>query len=264
MMSDLMTTLLPMIMQIMAALSSTESATAAAATSSAAPAKQANAASTSTDPIGDLLSGLYTGSSDDTAAAAAPTAEKANKKNDTEDAPGGSASAVDSAAKLAVRELLGADGLELVERGEVMARRAGGILGELLVDGDLLSRRADFSPVWAEVKKLGNGEWTRRDVHDDFAPVWQSFSAMVDEALGQASPAKRSNGSKASDFARAAMRFGAKTFFRGGSNLRRSTDAHGKRAEHDWQPLLSAAGDFAKTQMSEWTTALNEHAQRKA
>ncbi|PWN91873.1 hypothetical protein FA10DRAFT_77024 [Acaromyces ingoldii] len=90
----------------------------------------------------------------------------------------------------------------------------------------LLEARADFAPVWTEIKKLGNAHFDtpqRRDASEGFAPVWSSFRDMVDSAYAEGD---------------------AKT--------------HDKRAPLptvDTKPFAQ----FAKDQMKEWTVALNEH-----
>lgn len=114
-----------------------------------------------------------------------------------------------------------------------------------------LTARADFKPVWDELKKVGNSHFhmDRRDAAAGLTPVWSSFRDMVDGAysngLDRRSPSPKVD---TSAFSHAAAQYMKQTFFH-----------HDRRSMDHYQPLIKAAGSFAKDQMQEWTEALNEH-----
>lgn len=145
------------------------------------------------------------------------------------------------------------------------------LLGNLL-SGDNSSqssnsnnKRADFQPVWSELKNLGNKHFSasaaaeRRDGSASFTPVWTSFRDMVDDAYKHGvqrrsplpSPSPKVD---TSAFTHAAATFMKQTIFK----------QHDRRAINgeQFQPLMNAAGSFAKSQMKEWTDALNEHSSK--
>ncbi|PWN37697.1 uncharacterized protein FA14DRAFT_18020 [Meira miltonrushii] len=126
------------------------------------------------------------------------------------------------------------------------------------------NKRADFQPVWTELKNLGNKQFAsahaeRRDANSGFTPVWTSFRDMVDDAYAHGvqrrsplpSPSPKVD---TSAFTHAAANFVKQTIFK----------QHDRRAINgeQFQPLIHAAGSFAKSQMQEWTDALNEHSSK--
>lgn len=126
------------------------------------------------------------------------------------------------------------------------------------------NKRADFQPVWTELKNLGNTHFAsahaeRRDANSGFTPVWTSFRDMVDDAYAHGvqrrsplpSPSPKVD---TSAFTHAAANFMKQTIFK----------QHDRRAFNgeQFQPLMHAAGSFAKSQMKEWTDALNEHSSK--
>lgn len=127
----------------------------------------------------------------------------------------------------------------------------------------ILSARADFEPVWNEVKALGNQHFTRSvnsEAHsadlvarNELTPVWTSFRDMIDATYAEDHAASSANQRRSplpdvdtSAFAHASAQFLKQKVF-------------GKR-DADLQPLTQAATKFAKTQMQEWTDALNAKA----
>ncbi|CAO1626669.1 unnamed protein product [Sympodiomycopsis kandeliae] len=131
---------------------------------------------------------------------------------------------------------------------------------------EVLKARADFTPVWSEVKKLGNAQFSkvsnnvaeRSDEDGSFNNVWSTFRDMIDASI-DADKKQASNGSKRSPspavdvkpFADAATKWAQK-------NLAHDRE-HTKRDLQQFQPLANAAAGFAKKQMQEWTAALNKH-----
>lgn len=114
----------------------------------------------------------------------------------------------------------------------------------------LLTARADFKPVWDEVKKVGNSHFTheRRDADQGLAPVWNSFRDMVDSGYAEGVQ-RRSPNVDTSAFTRASAAYLKQHVF----------SQHARRDAEQYKPLLNAAGGFAKSQMKEWTDALNQH-----
>ena len=127
----------------------------------------------------------------------------------------------------------------------------------------ILAARADFEPVWKEVKALGNQHFTRSlsaEAHsadlvarNELTPVWTSFRDMIDASYAEDHAASSANQRRSplpevdtSAFAHASAQFLKQKVF-------------GKR-DADLQPLTQAATKFAKTQMQEWTDALNAKA----
>lgn len=131
---------------------------------------------------------------------------------------------------------------------------------------EVIQARADFEPVWTEVKKLGNSRFGERSTEmaqrsaDDgsFNNVWSNFREMIDASIAEdkkhaAAGSKRSPAPKVDvkPFADAATRWAQKHLVHEG--------AKAKRDLQQFKPLANAAGEFAKTQMKEWTAALNKH-----
>jgi len=125
----------------------------------------------------------------------------------------------------------------------------------------LLNVRADFQPVWEEVKKLGNEHFHTRSTsqnqdliaRDELTPVWTSFRDMMDSAYNEE---KSSQGGKQR---RSPLPKVDTSAFVHASSQFLKQKAFGKR-DADLQPLKAAATAFAKNQMHEWTDKLNAKA----
>ncbi|CAO1624216.1 unnamed protein product [Parajaminaea phylloscopi] len=129
----------------------------------------------------------------------------------------------------------------------------------------VFAARADFQPVWDEIKQLGNHHFEARESNDDnerraaaehaaaesFAPVWTSLRDMVDDAFAHGK--KRSNESpklNVKPFTNAIHRW-----------FNHAVLQKSKRDLDQFRPLANAAGNFAKQQMKEWTAALKKSQQ---
>lgn len=118
-----------------------------------------------------------------------------------------------------------------------------------------LTARADFKPVWDEIKKVGNAHFKleRRAKQGGLSKVWSSFRDMVDqgykEGLERRAPSPKVD---TSAFSHATAQYLKDTFFPSASH-------HDRRSLEQLKPLADAASKFAKQQMQEWTEALNEH-----
>lgn len=125
----------------------------------------------------------------------------------------------------------------------------------------VIQARADFEPVWDEIKKIGNDKFQARNLihgsqteklmtRSEFTPVWTSFRDMIDASFKEGkSTQKRSPfpevGTTA--FSHATTQFLKQKVF-------------GKR-DTDFQPLKQAATTFAKTQLKQWTDLIKSHKQ---
>ncbi|GAC93158.1 hypothetical protein PHSY_000721 [Pseudozyma hubeiensis SY62] len=130
-----------------------------------------------------------------------------------------------------------------------------------------LEARADFAPVWKQIKALGNEHFhSARDVSTDepatkraadntdapnFTPVWEAFRDLVDSGYEQA--AAHTAGAERRDAAslkldykplmKAGVKFGKQVF-------KSFTTHHAKRST-DYKPFVDAASNFAVTAIKE-------------
>lgn len=138
----------------------------------------------------------------------------------------------------------------------------------------VLAARADFKPVWKELKHLGNKHFASRDVSEQsgdagkrdaaqaspnsFAPVWSSFRDMIDNAIENADKGKNQDGKRSAPVSPQGV-IDVKPFTAAASkwfNHAVLGKSGGKRDVSQFRPLADAAGNFAKQQMKEWTAAL--------
>ncbi|TKY87812.1 hypothetical protein EX895_003393 [Sporisorium graminicola] len=133
----------------------------------------------------------------------------------------------------------------------------------------LLQERADFKPVWAQIKNLGNEHFhAARDVSDsavkraaaaasdddapNFTPVWEAFRDLIDSGYDQAANAAPSTAGQRRDeplkldykpVIKASIKFGKQMF-------KSFTKHHAKRST-DYKPFIDAASNFATTAFKE-------------
>ncbi|KAI3476893.1 hypothetical protein L1887_61484 [Cichorium endivia] len=133
-----------------------------------------------------------------------------------------------------------------------------------------LAERADFAPVWTEIKKIGNEHFhvardlshtdetataAKRDANadnaPDFTPVWEAFRDLVDSGYSQAaegsSAQRRDAGAPLKldykPLMKAGIKFGKQVF-------KSFTSQHAKRST-DFKPFVDAASSFAATAIKE-------------
>lgn len=129
----------------------------------------------------------------------------------------------------------------------------------------VIQTRANFEPVWDEIKKIGNEKFHARNIVSDnhqqqeelvarsggdFTPVWSTFRDMIDASFKEGKlHQKRSPFPKVdtSAFSHAAAQFIKQKVF-----AKRSTD---------FEPLKQATATFAKTQLKQWTDLIKSHKQ---
>lgn len=159
--------------------------------------------------------------------------------------------------------------LERALGGSPMVRSMASLYVDRAVDhvNEIIKARADFEPVWTEIKKLGNShfglrsvEMQQRDADEgSLHDVWSNFSQMIDASIAEDKKQAANGGAKRSPspsvdvkpFADAATKWAQKNLAKDGAKAKRDFD--------QFQPLAQAAGSFAKQQMKEWTAALNKH-----
>ncbi|CBQ72587.1 conserved hypothetical protein [Sporisorium reilianum SRZ2] len=126
-----------------------------------------------------------------------------------------------------------------------------------------LQERADFKPVWMQIKALGDEHFhSARDVSEaaakrasddapDFAPVWDALRDLVDSGYAQAAQAAVAGAQRRDEplkldykpVIKAGIAFGKQVF-------RSFTSHHAKRAT-DYRPFVDAASAFATTAIKE-------------
>ncbi|KAJ1599136.1 hypothetical protein NDA14_002605 [Ustilago hordei] len=145
-----------------------------------------------------------------------------------------------------------------------------------MVPVEVLQRdeRADFAPVWQEIKKIGNEHFhnardlthtatdnkstasaAKRAASDndapDFTPVWEAFRDLVDSGYDQAAA---NVGAQRRD-ASAPLKLDYKPLMKAGINFGKQmfksfTSGHAKRSA-DYKPFVDAASNFAATAIKE-------------
>ena len=165
------------------------------------------------------------------------------------------------------RRDIAADGMVSVE---ALQRDVADQLAARSVPESLLQVRADFAPVWTEIKKIGNEHFhVARDLtHNDdestsaakrsasdndapnFTPVWEALRDLVDSGYAQAaagSHQRRDTGAPLKldykPLMKAGIKFGKQVF-------KSFTGKHAKRSAN-YKPLLDAASNFAMTAVKE-------------
>ncbi|KAJ1023447.1 hypothetical protein NDA16_003064 [Ustilago loliicola] len=170
------------------------------------------------------------------------------------------------------RRDIGADGMvpvEVLQRDvatEPLAARS--------APESILQERADFAPVWQEIKKIGNEHFhiardlthtaadnestasaAKRSASDndtpDFTPVWEAFRDLVDSGYDQAAAA---SGAQRRD-AGAPLKLDYKPLMKAGINFGKQmfksfTSGHAKRSA-DYKPFVDAASNFSATAIKE-------------
>lgn len=175
------------------------------------------------------------------------------------------------------RRDIGADGMVSVEAlqrdvaTEALAARS--------APESILQERADFAPVWQEIKKIGNEHFhiapdlthtatdnestasaAKRSASDndapDFTPVWEAFRDLVDSGYDQAAAAAAAaaSGAQRRD-AGAPLKLDYKPLMKAGINFGKQvfksfTSGHAKRSA-DYKPFINAASNFAATAIKE-------------
>ncbi|KAJ1584170.1 hypothetical protein NDA11_005826 [Ustilago hordei] len=158
---------------------------------------------------------------------------------------------------------------------EVLQRDvATGPLSARFAPESVLQERADFAPVWQEIKKIGNEHFhnardlthtatdnkstasaAKRAASDndapDFTPVWEAFRDLVDSGYDQAAA---NVGAQRRD-ASAPLKLDYKPLMKAGINFGKQmfksfTSGHAKRSA-DYKPFVDAASNFAATAIKE-------------
>ncbi len=145
-----------------------------------------------------------------------------------------------------------------------------------------LQERADFAPVWNEIKKIGNQHFVHhqaRDlIHDDnvdataaakravadddapnFTPVWEALRDLVDSGYTQAAEHSAAGASKRDANSGAApLKLDYKPLMKAGIKFGKQvfksfTRTHNKRSggAADYKPFIDAASTFAMTAVKE-------------
>ncbi|SPO27526.1 uncharacterized protein UTRI_10643 [Ustilago trichophora] len=168
------------------------------------------------------------------------------------------------------RRDVGADGMVSVEAlqrdvaDEPLAARS--------APESILQVRADFAPVWSEIKKIGNEHFhvardlthtddestsaTKRAAADNdapnFTPVWEAIRDLVDSGYKQAADAdasaqRRDGGAPLKLDYKPLMKAG----IRYGKQLFKSFTTHHAKRSTDYKPFIDAASSFAVTAVKE-------------
>lgn len=169
------------------------------------------------------------------------------------------------------RRDLGGDGMVSVE---ALQRDVAEPLAARAIPESFLQVRADFAPVWVQIKKIGNEHFhAARDLSHDttdesaaaakraaadndapnFTPVWEAFRDLVDSGYEQAAHAASTAGQRRAAGAplkldykplmKAGIKFGKQVF-------KSFTRSHAKRST-DYKPFIDAASNFAATTIKE-------------
>ncbi|CDR98699.1 hypothetical protein [Sporisorium scitamineum] len=125
-------------------------------------------------------------------------------------------------------------------------------------ESTVLQERADFKPVWTQIKKLGNEHFhSARDVSDNddapnFTPVWEALRDLVDSGYDQAAKSASTAGAQRREeplkldykpLMKAGIQFGKQVF-------KSFTTHHAKRST-DYKPFIDVASNFATTAIKE-------------
>ncbi|SPO27181.1 uncharacterized protein UTRI_10643_B [Ustilago trichophora] len=168
------------------------------------------------------------------------------------------------------RRDMGADGMVSVEA--LQRDVADQPLAARSAPETFLQVRADFAPVWSEIKKIGNEHFhaardlthtddgstsaTKRAAADNdapnFTPVWEAIRDLVDSGYKQASDAdasaqRRDAGAPLKLDYKPLMKAGIKY----GKQLFKSFTTHHAKRSTDYKPFIDAASNFAVTAVKE-------------
>ena len=170
------------------------------------------------------------------------------------------------------RRDVGADGMVSVE---ALQRDVADPLAARSAPESLLQARADFAPVWNEIKKIGNEHFhvardlsatadestasaTKRAAADndtpDFTPVWEALRDLVDSGYQQAAANTDASSAQRRD-ASAPLKLDYKPLMKAGikygKQLFKSFTTHHAKRSTDYKPFIDAASNFAVTAVKE-------------